>query len=178
MSLAQEIGLQPERREAHFSLSALIRTLGVAGSGAYTYASALTRFPRLVVWALAQEGYEPFLPALIPPYAEWMRNRLWDVRGTLEYVRSGPQAELNYQETATRWLVLDAITSVAEGLGTYRYSSDYHTRNAEVREQIAAMMPLICSLWPYTVAIHLAETDEVPYIDWKSVGSVVRFQGW
>jgi hypothetical protein len=38
-------------------------------------------------------------------------------------------------------------------------------------------MPLICSLWPYADFAH-ANVANYDLLDWKSVGSVVRFQGW
>jgi hypothetical protein len=128
---------------------------------------------REIVHYLARDyGWEPYLSVLIPLSAEPQPD--FAEKHVMEQILSSDK-ELVYSELISRWLVLDvldviATTMLAPGLG-----GDWVGDNIETRERIAGIMPLLCSIWPYAEAVWRTPVEQP--IDWKGVGTEIRFQG-
>ncbi len=121
---------------------------------------------------LAAAGYEPVLPMLVPPEEPPRQTAAVVMLGTLE---NNPGLEPYYADYATRVLIGHTLENMAQSLWPMA-QWDLIT-DEEARETLASLMPLICSLWPYADFAH-ANVANYDLLDWKSVGSVVRFQGW
>lgn len=139
-----------------------------------------------VISLLAGEGYVPYLP-IVPPLGDVTPAAQAVFEQALEIL---PRIEQRYQEHVTRYLVrrylmdtailftTDGITDAVDAddtLASMPYGRAYRIAQ---RRNVEAAMPIICSFWPYFVAIEQAERTRSPYVNWAAVNAgPIRFQG-
>lgn len=128
-----------------------------------------------IIAGMAALGYEPYLPALIFPSD--IPAPPWRFLDLYARVSSSLLQEHIYQEAATRWLILFTMERVYWALVGEEFSGHRPERNAQIRERVAAIMPVLCSVWPYYEALRAAEENDEPYVDWARVASTIRLQG-
>ncbi len=126
-----------------------------------------------IIGFLAEHGYEPALPALTRPTE--MPARKTAAMLALGMLENNPGLEPYYADYATRILIGHTLENICWAL--WPPDRWWEVSDEEARETLAGLMPLICSLWPYADFAH-ANVANYDLLDWKSVGSVVRFQGW
>jgi hypothetical protein len=107
----------------------------------------------IVVALLADEGYQPYianqpLPADVPPRARETAAKV------LNLLAQRPEWEPAYQELASRTVVGTAANDVAQSLWNIETLPP-----AEQHEELAALLPFICSTW--SLGVEVAEAEEL-----------------
>ena len=118
------------------------------------------------VAALYKEGYQPFVPGLVPPEDPEMEVTL-SLKPLIEAVEAN---ERGYQEDVSRWLV---ATSCYQDLMTFRednrgfFDNSYPLSPKQAMEGVA----IINKWWPWIQAIEEAQDRHIAYLDWKALGA-------